>query len=692
MAEPSDRRRSRVPWILLAVAAPVFVATVGISILNDGFFEPFTILAVGMIVGYAGVGALAASREPANPIGWIMMAMGLGFLGTGLSDEAVTYTYVTDPGGLPFGSLWAWMTNWAYLIALGPAPLLIAVFPTGAVLSRRWRFLPIAWLVTMVVALFFVMFAPGPIDHDEVALPNPLGIDALDGPIGVLGALAGLSLLGLTIAAVVSLVLRSRRASAEERQQIRWFAYASLLSLIAVLLAFLAVAVMPDPWVGEAFYYLFFATFAVGIPAAVGVALLRYRLYDLDLVVKKAVVFGILVVLLFLIGTAVVVVASGPVFARFDDGPATIALVGVTTGVALRPLYGLARRIADRVVYGGRANPYEVLAGFTQRMGESYAADDVLPRMAAILREAVGATTARVWLDVGAELRPAAVAPADAPELAALPAPRDALPQIPGEDVFEVRHQGDLLGALSVGMPANDLMNTSKERLIQDLAAQAGLVLRNVLLIEDLRDSRRRIVAAQDERARKLERDIHDGAQQQLVALAVQLRLATSMIARDPASATEMLTALEGAAGQALDDLRDLARGIYPPLLADQGLAAAIGSQARKAAVPVQVRADGVGRYDQAVEASVYFCTLEALNNVAKYARASTVTIDLAQPDGRLTFAIRDDGAGFDLATAPRGSGLQGMTDRLEAVGGTLRIESRPGEGTTVRGSVPIGR
>ena len=174
MAEPPDRRRSRVPWILLAVAAPVFVATVVISILNDGFFEPFTILAVGMIVGYAGVGALVASREPANPIGWIMMVMGLGFLATGLSDEAVTFTYVTDPGSLPFGSLWAWMTNWTYLVALGPAPLLIAVFPTGVVLSQRWRFLPIAWLVTMVVALFFVMFAPGPIDHDEVVLPNPL--------------------------------------------------------------------------------------------------------------------------------------------------------------------------------------------------------------------------------------------------------------------------------------------------------------------------------------------------------------------------------------------------------------------------------------------------------------------------------------------------------------------------------------
>ena len=241
--------------------------------------------------------------------------------------------------------------------------------------------------------------------------------------------------------------------------------------------------------------------------------------------------------------------------------PAMMLLVGVALGTLVRPLYRLARRIADRVVYGGRADPYEVLAGFSDRMGEAYATDDVLPRMATVLGQAVGATVARVWLHAGGELRPAAVAPVDASAAASVPAPGDELPAIPGEWATEVRDRGELLGAVSVQMPANDPMNPSKERLVRDLAGQAGLVLRNVLLIEDLRTSRRRIVTAQDERARKLERDIHDGAQQQLVALAVQLRLATTMVERDPAKAIQLLGSLEGAAGEALDDLRDLARG-----------------------------------------------------------------------------------------------------------------------------------
>ena len=137
MERAPARRRSKVPWIILAATSPVFVFTVALSIRNDGFFEPFTILAVGMITGYAGVGAMVASREPRNPIGWGMMVMGLGFLLTGLSDEATRYTYLTDPGGLPFGSVWAWMTKWTYLFAIGPAALLIAIFPTGHVLSRR---------------------------------------------------------------------------------------------------------------------------------------------------------------------------------------------------------------------------------------------------------------------------------------------------------------------------------------------------------------------------------------------------------------------------------------------------------------------------------------------------------------------------------------------------------------------------
>jgi signal transduction histidine kinase len=206
---------------------------------------------------------------------------------------------------------------------------------------------------------------------------------------------------------------------------------------------------------------------------------------------------------------------------------------------------------------------------------------------------------------------------------------------------------------------------------------------------EDLQTSRVRIVTAADAERRRIERNLHDGAQQQLVALAVNVRLARQVGLRDPVKAGELLAQTEREAAEALENLRDLARGIYPPLLADRGLVAALEGQARKAAVPTEVRVENLGRYAQDVEAAVYFCTLEALNNVAKYSGASRAEVRLAQTDGELTFEITDDGAGFDLAATGYGTGLQGMVDRLDALGGAVRVESQPGEGTAVRGRIP---
>jgi signal transduction histidine kinase len=323
-----------------------------------------------------------------------------------------------------------------------------------------------------------------------------------------------------------------------------------------------------------------------------------------------------------------------------------------------------------------------VLTEFSDRMSETYSTEDVLPRMARIVADGTRAERVGIWVLVGRDMQPAASWPLDSAD--------DEAPAIDlGGGSFEVRHQGELLGAITVSMPAADPMNPSKEKLIGDLASQAGLVLRNVRLIEELRASRRRIVTTQDERAKTLERNIHDGAQQQLVALAVKLRLAEGFARTDPERTASMLSDLQAEANDALENLRDLARGIYPPLLADRGLPAALEAQARKSAVPVDVQARGVDRYPQEIESAVYFSCLEALQNVAKYADASSASVELGHEDGHLTFRVTDDGRGFDATTRTYGTGLQGMADRLDSIGGTLEVTSSPGRGTTIAGRIP---
>jgi signal transduction histidine kinase len=492
------------------------------------------------------------------------------------------------------------------------------------------------------------------------------------------------------LAAVASLILRYRRAQGDERQQIRWVAAAAGAAGLAlvVVVGTTIMAGGEDSSLSNAAFAVLLVTAGIGVPVATGIAVLKYRLYDLGLVVKKTLVFAVVAtiltaiygILLFFVPLLVLGVGSGTGFSSWQF------LVTIVIAISFAPIRRRARSLADRIVYGGRATPYEVLSDFSERLGETYSTDDVLPRMAQLLGASTGAAEVMVLLKAGERLVPSTIWPVDH----AVPVDAGALDE--GLEVFPVTHQGEELGAITLRMSARDPMDPAKEQLVRDVASQAGLVLRNVRLISDLRESRRRIVAAQDERAQRLERNIHDGAQQQLVALAVRLRLAEQMADRDPARVKEMLGDLQADANDALENLRDLARGVYPPLLADKGLTAALEAQARKAAVPVTVLADGADRYPAEVEATVYFCTLEALQNVAKYAEADGVTVSLAPGDGVLTFTIADDGRGFDPRAARLGSGLQGMRDRVEALGGSLEIESAPGSGTSVTGRVPLHR
>jgi signal transduction histidine kinase len=317
--------------------------------------------------------------------------------------------------------------------------------------------------------------------------------------------------------------------------------------------------------------------------------------------------------------------------------------------------------------------------------------------MARVLAEGTGAERAGVWLRAGEVVRQAASWPQDSTSSEQASLTMGALPDLPGADrAVAVQHQGELLGALTVTKRSGESLTPVEEKLLLDLASQAGLVLKNVGLtdellrrLEDLRASRQRLVAAQDDERRRLERNLHDGAQQNLVALKVKLGLAEMFAEKDPARAKQTLAELKVDTDEALETLRDLARGIYPPLLADKGLVAALESQARKATLPVEVDADGVGRYPQEVEAAVYFCCLEALQNVQKYAEATHAVLKLDGLDGGLTFAVTDDGQGFDGASIERGAGLTNMTDRIDALGGRLEVSSTPGRGTRIRGSVP---
>jgi signal transduction histidine kinase len=685
--------RSRVPWFLAGGGLILVVPTMFLTIRNgslseDAFFIP---LAIVMMTGWTAVGALLASRNPKNPIGWLMMAFGLGFLLSGLLEELSSYAYETNPGGLPFRGFYPWVASWIFVLVLTPVPLLLLLYPTGGVASKRWR--PLLWAIMIATALAIVttIVRADRIYAGDLRIPNPTAVPSLDAVAKLVQQTVGIVyLFVLAPLCVLALILRFRRSRGVERQQIRWLAYVGAVSGIALVAAIVTgIGLGPNETrvANEVAFYAFFISLGLGIPAAIGFALLRYGLWDLDVVLKKTLVAAILVVLITGASLLALLIAGGLVVGPVRDEPALVLVAGFLIGAIAWPLLRLARRIADRLVYGGRATPYEVLTEFSGRMAETYSTEDVLPRTASILGAGTGAEAVTIWLFVGGEFRPAAGWPGDLRPNEPRPSP--ALADLdPG--TFEVRHQGELLGAITVRMPANDPMNPSKERLIRDLASQAGLVLRNVRLIEELRQSRRRIVTAVDEGRRRLERNIHDGAQQQLVALAVKLRLADAVLEKDPVKAHAFLGELREETNDALENLRDLARGIYPPLLADEGLAAALEAQARRSPVPVRVSRDGIGRYPQDVEATVYFCALEALQNVTKYANASAVDIGIRQEDGTLTFEIRDDGVGFDPALAPRGTGLQGMADRVEALGGNLQVRSAPGDGTTVTGTVPL--
>ena len=676
------------------------LAAVDIALLTAGHaglrsLNAANTLDLASIVGWGAMGALVASRQPRNPIGWLFLSIAVA---AGLDADSYAYAIGGLSGTLSLpGIRWAaWVHDWVSHVIF-PSGLLLFVFllfPYGRLPSPRWRWLAITAGVWTAVGATLSMIDPELVGNRGLlpSVPNPLAVRAIGAAWeGWLGGTFILGGVGLLLAAATASIIRLRRAKGDERQQMKWFALAGGITVLALAGELVWLGVTSHLFNSDVIILTLTAGFGVAVPVACGIAVLRYRLYDIDVVINKTVVYGLLAAF---ITAAYVTIVVGIGTAIGSRGSVFLSIVTTAiVAVFFQPVRERARRLANRVVYGERATPYEVLSEFAGRMAETISIEDILPRMARIVAEGIGAARADVWVRVGGELRPSASWPDDAAPPAAVPVTRDDLPKFAGTSrAVAVRHHGELLGAISVTTQATDRLATAEYELLAGLASQAGLVLRNVRLIEELRASRKRLVKAQDDERRRIERNIHDGAQQQLVAMAVKLRLANTFVGRDSAKEHQLLDQLSTEAGDTLDTLRDLARGIYPPLLADQGLAAALSAQARKSPLTVEVSADGLGRYPQEAEAAVYFSCLEGLQNVAKYAKATHATICLVQSDGELTFEVADDGNGFDPKQTSYGTGLQGIADRLAALNGTFEVRSSPGAGTTLRGRVPVTR
>ena len=711
MSDSASRLRWTTPLAIalgvLAVAASVSTAVLAIansrSLPNLDAADP---IAIVVPIGLGAVGTLVASRRPANATGWLFLAAALVTALGGAADQYARLGLVSHPGSVP-GAVWAlWFNSWSLSMVFptGAVAMLLLLLPDGRLPSRRWRPVLAVAVLLAVAFLFIGVFAPGPLSPQTSAgwtstPSNPTGLAALSGLFanGGSGGLQVVWPLGLVVLVVAGSapLVRLRRSVGDERQQLKWIAYAVFTTaLVCLPLGFLTGSVLPN-W---AFDPAIIAGFGVAVPAAAGVAIFKHRLYDIDIVISRTLVYGSLAVFITAVYVGIAVGIGALIGGGGKPNLGLSILATAIVAVGFQPVRERVQRVANRLVYGKRATPYEVLSEFSERVAESYATDDVMPRMARVLAEGTGAQRADVWLRSGSVWRDAAVWPVDGVAFASPSALDGNLPpSVGGERVVAVRHQGELLGALSVTKRSGESLTPVEENLLSHLAAQAGLVLKNVGLTGDLqarlvelRASRQRLVTAQDEERRRLERNLHDGAQQHLVAIKVKLGLAEMLLGRDPQRASATLEQLKADADEALETLRDLARGIYPPLLADRGLVAAVESQARKATVAVRVDGEGIGRYSQEVEAALYFSVLEALQNVQKYAEASNVRVTLRENGDTLAFTVDDDGRGFDVATVARGSGLTNMEDRLDALGGELSVESSVGKGTSLQGWLAI--
>ncbi len=664
----------------LAAVAVVVIGTDGGGRF-DHFLQDYISHIAVIAIAFGLLSWVVLPRQWGNRVVWVyllvavlagvyVLSNAVAFAGMRAGGFAIGLEQIDELRPIDLGPVSAWgvfLSDVAVTPAIwGLLSLGVLLFPNGGLPSPRWRW--VAWLAVASMLATSVILG---------YLERPGG-DLRYGALDTYDDIIVWPLLGLVVAtgfSFISLLVRFRRSTGAERQQIRWVLFGSALSVPA-----LGVAVMFDGVDQNALAVIVLIGLTI-YSAGFWLAITRYHLYDIDVVISRSIVFAVLAA--FITGVYAIVVAG--VGSWIGAGSSNLGLSIAATAlvaVVFEPVRLRIQRFANRVVFGTRATPYQVLSDLTARLASAESTEGLLERMVQRLTEGTGASRAVLRLD--------GASPTIWPPEGADTAEDDefTLPITAGETI---------VGSVSVLKGRDESLTPTERGLVEDLAGSAGMVLNKMRLdadlatrAEELRVSRRRLVDAQAEERRRLERDLHDGAQQQVVALKVKLGLAQRFAEQEGSGrAAELIQEMAADAQAAIDEIRSLGKGIFPPLLASDGLRAALSAGAANAPIPILVDTGDLGRYPREVEAAVYFCVSEAITNAIKYSEAGRIEVQLTGGDRRLDFVVADDGRGFDPISSAKGSGLVGMRDRLEAVGGSLAVTSSPGRGTRVAGSIP---
>lgn len=683
-----QRTAAPVALVLLAVTVCAFAVGVILQLQHPDDSQhplPASLVWAISLLAYPVVGTPIVQRHPRNPVGWLLLGIGLA-CGTGYALSGVS-TSAGVPGSTGAALVYL-LSNAAFQTGLALVALLLLVFPTGNLVAKSWRWVIVALFALLAVSLVGLFTRVGPVaGHGSAA--NPWAVPQLNAIAPAAGG-PGFLLFGMIVgAAVVSVFLRFRRADDDLRSQLLWFALgAATLTVMFALDGIVQIAV-PEPGAVVATLDGALEGTALGaLAAAIAIAMLRHGLFDVDRLAVRSLGYGALAVAITIGYVAVVVLVGAALSAMGVSDTVAPFVAAAVIAVAFQPLRVTLLRSAARLVLGRRATPYQVLASTSRRVADTLSTEQALPAMARALAGATGGM-AGVWLHSP-----------DGPVLAALePMPSGTAiePGRPQGEQFDVYQGGEVLGVITIQRPKP--LSKAERSLVDDLASQAGMVLRNALLsaelqrrLDELRSTAERLTSAAEVERRRLERDLHDGVQQQLTAITMKLGVARALAPQDPDAAQRILAELAVDTTTAMTSLRELSRGIFPPLLTVSGLRAALVARSRQVPIPVRIECPD-RRFPAPVEAAMYFCCAEAFQNATKHSAARRVDVSITCNDREVSLSVRDDGAGFDVAAAldgDGGTGLHNMMDRFTALGGALRIESGVGSGTTIAGWIPL--